>query len=233
MTFKLVALHSWCHVFHLTSLNHKLALRRSFDRSNTSIHEKLQRWKWSCQTKPANLSNWILLAVKYDSAPCLWLFSHVGSDSPAECQRRLNVTLITLSLNGHERPWRTAKARVFEMSNLCLQRGGRWSLQQLFIIQSAESGGCLQLSTSVYCWRHSHGEERHKARCVWTAGSHSKRLFTLCTLCTRSLKQGCNKFSLSVQLCYFLEIIIYCVKCWKALKKSSEQCSRIKDDVLN
>lgn len=62
--------------------------------------------------------------------------------------------------NGHERPWRTAKARVFEMSNLCLQRGGRWSLQQLFIIQSAESGSCLQLSTSVYCWRLSQRDER-------------------------------------------------------------------------
>lgn len=106
----------------------------------------------------------------------MWLSGWVSP--PFEFYTNHSVT------NGCERPWRTAKARVFEMSNLCLQRVGRWSLQQLFIIQSAESGGCLQLSVSVYCWRHSHREERHKAECVWTAGSYSELLLTLSALCT-------------------------------------------------
>lgn len=48
----------------------------------------------------------------------------------------------------HGRPWRTAKARAFEMSNLFLRWEGRWSLKRLFIMHSAECGGCLQLSAS-------------------------------------------------------------------------------------
>lgn len=67
---------------------------------------------------------------------------------------------------GHRRRWRTAKASEFEMPNLCLQRVGRWSLQQLLIIQSVESGGRPQLSTSVCCWRRSPREEREAWRRV-------------------------------------------------------------------
>lgn len=78
----------------------------------------------------------------------LWLCSHVGCDSswvsvPFECHTNHSVT------NGHERSWWTAKARVFEMSNVRLLRGGRWSLLQRFIIQSAAVYVC-------WCWRHSH-----------------------------------------------------------------------------
>lgn len=54
--------------------------------------------KQSCETKPTTLSNWMLLEVKYDCTPAFDFSSYVGCDSPIECHRRLNFTLITLSL---------------------------------------------------------------------------------------------------------------------------------------
>lgn len=103
--------------------------------------------------KPANLSNWILLVVKYDSAPSpplivlscrMWLSSWVSP--PFECHPNHSVT------NGHERPWRTAKARVFEMSNLCLQReeaGDPCSSSLSFRVLSREAAcSCPRLFTA-------------------------------------------------------------------------------------
>ena len=89
-----------------------------------------------------------IVSVDIRQPASLWLCSHVGCDSswvsvPFECHTNHSVT------NGHERSWWTARVRVFEMSNVRLLRGGRWSLLQLFIIQSAAVHVC-------WCWRHSH-----------------------------------------------------------------------------
>ncbi len=144
---------------------------------------------------------------------CCWMWRSHCVSPPFEFHTNHAVT------NGHEQPWRTAKARVFEICNVCLQREGRWSLQQLFIIQSAESGGCLQLSTSVYCWRHSQQEERHKAECVWTAGSHSELLFTLCALGTIRVWSGAVT---QFPLINFWPFLISVVKC--IMSENTEKC---------
>lgn len=101
----------------------------------------------------------------------------------------------------HGRPWRTAEARAFEMSNLFLRWEGRWSLKRLFIMQSAECGGCPQLSTSLYCWRRPQWEERRKAEGVWTARWYPEPLFTLDD---NTLKEDGGKLSLLINLYLFL-----------------------------
>lgn len=105
--------------------------------------------------------------------PLRWMFVS-GRVSPlVEFHTNHSVT------SEHGRPWRTAKARAFDMSNLFLRWESRWSLKRLFIMQSAECGGCLQLSASLYCWRRPHREERRKAEGVWTAEWYPEPLFTL------------------------------------------------------
>lgn len=74
----------------------------------------------------------------------MWLSSWLSP--PFEFHTNHSVT------NGHERPWQTAKARVFEMSNLCLQRekaGDPCSSSLSFKVLSLEAAcSCPRLFTA-------------------------------------------------------------------------------------
>lgn len=149
-----------------------------------------------------NPLNWLLLAVKRGRAPFFDFPLMSDVTLQFECHRRWNFTLITLSLMGMSGLDGQPRRGYLKCLICVSSEKGRWSPQQLFIIQSAECGGCLQLSTSVYCWRLSHREERRKAECVWTAGSHPELLLTFCTL------WGCNTLLLLIHSLYLVWCLI-------------------------
>lgn len=86
-----------CVFFSLTSLNPKIV---SIGQTHISTRSYKVLYKWTYYIKLTYLSNWILLKLKYDNVPFFVVFSYVWCDSPVECHRCLNFTLITLSLMG-------------------------------------------------------------------------------------------------------------------------------------
>lgn len=138
----------------------------------------------------------------------LWLFSH---ESPAECHRRLNVTLITLSLMG--------------MSGLDGQPRLEY-LKCLICVSSEEAGDpcssslsfrVLSLEAACSCPRlltagGVHAGRRGAKPSVWTAGSHSELLYTfMYTLPGESFKIGLQQIFIidsSLLLCFYNDDIL-------------------------
>lgn len=83
---------------------------------------KLQRWSITDLDDADESFKLVVVGGETRPRTFLWFFSHVGCDSPVWVSPPLEFHTNHSVANGHERPWRTAKARVFEMPNLCLQR---------------------------------------------------------------------------------------------------------------